>query len=352
VSAARRAVEEVESPEAASSGGWNFEPDGARASRLAADIDDRLIGSIRYLEGEIGSEIGWDAEKLERWTATLAQAQRIDCLVHVLFHSLVEAVQADDFASAGRIAQRLLKSGSAPPQLTILPLEADPDGPRALSLFGRFVDLEEDNRLDLIVPDPAALGPSILLIEEALDLIRRNDPDLDRELRAFVTDILLFHQGPDHLLVSAAASCFQNWGGLLVNPSVQRDALDMVELLAHESTHLLLFALALDEPLLTNPASERHFSPLRDAPRTMDGVYHATIVCARVMRALLRQAAAPDADAGFREAALDRAKRSRVLFDESVAIVETAASLTPLGRAVLDGTRKAADALRPALLET
>jgi len=120
--------------------------------------------------------------------------------------------------------------------------------------------------------------------------------------------------------------------------------------LAHEATHLQLFGLALDEPLLTNAPEERYFSPLRDAPRTMDGVFHATIVAGRVARALLRQADAVAESRELRETARDRAARSTRQFDEGVAIVEAHARLTPLGQRVLDDSKAAMATLRERLV--
>ena len=165
-----------------------------------------------------------------------------------------------------------------------------------------------------------------------------------------VAELLLVGQEDSHRFTTAAVSCFQNWGGLLVNPVVQRDALIMVEMLAHEMTHLLLFGVAMDEPLLTNAPDERYYSPIREAPRTMDGVYHATIVAARVTRALLRQAEATDATQELREIAIQRAATNMRLFDEGVEIVEANAALSPVGRRVLEDSKAAMASLRSHLL--
>jgi HEXXH motif-containing protein len=79
-----------------------------------------------------------------------------------------------------------------------------------------------------------------------------------------------------------AASSFNQWGGVVANVSVLNSLVRLVATLVHEATHLLLFGMAMDEPLLSAEAGRRFASPLRDELRTMDGVYHATIVCARM----------------------------------------------------------------------
>jgi hypothetical protein len=59
----------------------------------------------------------------------------------------------------------------------------------------------------------------------------------------------------------------------------------MVQMLAHESSHNLLFGFSADESLVENSPEELFPSPLRMDPRPMDGICHATLagkVCAFV----------------------------------------------------------------------
>ena len=314
---------------------WGFQPDASRALALRDEINTRLISSLRYVFGEVGDALGCDADRFAAWVAALEQAVRPDPLIHVLFHSIVADVQAGDIDAARRAAERMLTLGAAREGLTVNALDAEDDAPRPAVLFARFADIEDDNRLDFVAPDPALAGDFKTLIEGGIELIRRNDPALDGELRTLLTDVLLASQAPSHLFTTAALSCFQNWGSLLVNPNCQRDVIDVVETLAHEATHLTLFALALDEPLLNNDPNARYFSPLRQAQRSMDGVYHATIVSARVTRALLQQARATD-DPEVRAVALERAEIAAVYFDEGLLVIEPNADFSPLGRQVLD----------------
>ena len=41
----------------------------------------------------------------------------------------------------------------------------------------------------------------------------------------------------------------------------------MIDLLVHESSHVLLFGVAAEEPLTRNPGTERYASPVRRDPR-------------------------------------------------------------------------------------
>jgi hypothetical protein len=315
---------------------WSLYPDPVRARAATREIDRRLIASLRYVFDTVGESLGCDADRVAHWLDGLAAADRPDPLVHALFHSLVAEYEGGDFDAARRLADRLLTVGAGHPGLEVHPVEPDESSRRPVGLFSRFADLEEANSLDFVVPTEATVARVTPFIAEALGLISRNDPGLDGEFRALVSDILLVAQAPGHKFTTWAVSCFQNWGGLLVNAAVQEDALDLVEMFAHEATHLLLFATALDEPLVTNPPDELHHSPIRGAPRSMDGVFHATIVSARVIRAMLQQASAAGQDSELAHLAHAHAAPHLRLFDEGVEIVEAAARLTPLGRRVLD----------------
>jgi HEXXH motif-containing protein len=328
---------------------WSFEPDGARAQALSAEVNRRLIDSLRYVFDEAGAALGIEPARFKAWIDALEKAGRPDPLVHTLFHALVAEIQSGDIEAATPLAERLLTLSGARPGLGVHPVDDVTNGARPLALFSRFVDLEEDNRLDLKAPGEELVASVVPVIDFALDLIARNDPALDGELRALVAELLLVGQEDSHLFTTAAVSCFQNWGGLLVNPVMQKDALIVIETLAHEMTHLLLFGLAMDEPLLTNDPNDHFHSPIRNAPRTMDGVYHATIVAARSARALLRQAEAAGADTELREIALERAAPNVRLFDEGVEIVEANAKLTAIGRSVLDDSKAEMAKLRSQL---
>jgi HEXXH motif-containing protein len=72
------------------------------------------------------------------------------------------------------------------------------------------------------------------------------------------------------------------WGALLLNPDAFADDMLLLQALAHESGHTLLFGFTTDEPLVVNDADELHVSPLREDPRPMDGIFHATYVSARM----------------------------------------------------------------------
>jgi hypothetical protein len=57
-----------------------------------------------------------------------------------------------------------------------------------------------------------------------------------------------------------------------------------LEHLVHESSHNLLFALMIMDPMVLNPVSQKFSAPLRKDLRPMYGIYHAVFVVARMVR--------------------------------------------------------------------
>ena len=112
--------------------------------------------------------------------------------------------------------------------------------------------------------------------------------------------------------------------------------MDLVGTIAHECTHLLLFAYALDEPLIMNPPEQRFHSPLRDAPRSMDGIYHAAIVSARMAHAFRRQLQSGALPSPLSHLARERTAASVDCFQRGLAIIRESGRLSPLAEAILN----------------
>ena len=114
----------------------------------------------------------------------------------------------------------------------------------------------------------------------------------------------------------------------------------MVQALAHECAHSLLFGLSTDGPLVQNDEGERFASPLRSDPRPIDGILHATFVTARMHQAvarLLEAEALPGSDRAEAERAL---ATNAELFARGLATLDQHARLTPIGAAALAGARR------------
>ncbi|MBY6153923.1 hypothetical protein KUV47_11925 [Vannielia litorea] len=176
------------------------------------------------------------------------------------------------------------------------------------------------------------LAEGFALMQEAL-------PDLHAELSAIVHRIVAAEGRKGAKTQFDGASHYQFWGLLLLNPAFHKTRLAIVEVLAHEASHSLLFGLTIDEPLVFNPDEDLYPSPLRIDPRPMDGIYHAAYVSARMAWAMETIAASGLLSAPEREAALEAAASDRANFASGLSVIDAHGDLSPTGAAVLARAR-------------
>lgn len=123
-------------------------------------------------------------------------------------------------------------------------------------------------------------------ILEALALLKAHDSDSHAEFDTFVQCVRLFEgrvlRGETSMLSFGAV-----W--LRVPDKEQDQVAYWLEHLIHEVAHLRLESVFMHERLVLNPLSEQRFrAPIRDDPRPMRGVFHATFVLARIIRVFRR----------------------------------------------------------------
>ena len=210
--------------------------------------------------------------------------------------------------------------------------------------LSRWWDMEPDNALHLAAVTPAELAAARQLIGRAMDELQQAAPDLYAEVLIITREIVVAQPGQSRRLDFGAVSSFAAWGAIGINHRAHSHWADCLRTVVHESAHLLLFAIARDQPLVYNDATERQSSPLRDDARPVDGIFHAAFVSAREALALdaclQRLEAAPatadPALAGY----LEQLRSLSVLaFVECDAQLREHAQLSPLGKEILSETR-------------
>jgi HEXXH motif-containing protein len=165
-------------------------------------------------------------------------------------------------------------------------------------------------------------------------------PELADEIRALIRDVVFVGCEPGtNGFTFHGASSFYLWGALFLNAGMHPDRVSMAEGLTHEAAHSLLFGYTLGAPLVDNDASEQFASPLRDDPRPMDGIVHATYVLARMHYCIERLLASQALTIAERDR-LEAAKlRRRADYLQGLDIVSAHARFTPIGRALLNGAQ-------------
>jgi len=116
-------------------------------------------------------------------------------------------------------------------------------------------------------------------------------------------------------------------------------ALELVQALAHESGHNLLFGLCVNGPLQDNDDNERYSSPLRRDLRPMDGIVHATYVTARMHQSIQRLLDENVLGEQQRQEAEQANAVNARHFASGMETVDRHARLTALGQTVMNGAQ-------------
>jgi hypothetical protein len=317
---------------------FGFEASAQRAEFLDRRMRHELGQSLIYLLGELQARFSLDQARVASFLQRL-QSAPISPLAFATYADLVIAIDGNDLKLAGRLCDRLFSQPTSSGGLQILSL-GDRSTDDQADLYVRYVNTDPEIPLDLFPPSSESVDYSRQRITEAFALMQAGDPELADEIRMLLRQIVLCGGSEDPAKYTFdGASSLMLWGAILLNANRRGDELDMVQMLAHESAHNLLFGLATDEALLTNDDTERFSSPLRDDPRPLEGIYHATFVLARMHRSIKRLL-----DHGvLAETQAKRARiemeRNAVAFFGSMKTLDAHADLTETGAAIIEGAR-------------
>lgn len=173
-------------------------------------------------------------------------------------------------------------------------------------------------------------------IEEALSLLAEADPPSAEEFSALVRLLVLSQpESRDARNDFGACSTFFLRETVLVNAANRRTPVKAIDMLVHEASHILLFSLAMDQPLTTDTGQIRHQSAARRDLRPIDGIFHAGFVSTRVHLAMERMLASGRLSAAESAEAVLRRERNRAIAVNSIASVTEKAPLTENGERVL-----------------
>jgi HEXXH motif-containing protein len=315
-----------------------FSPSAARARRLDGRMRSELGASLRYLverlEPFLPAAPGMAAPFLER-----LELGPVPPIAFALYSDLVLAIDADDLDLAEKLLRQLAALPNHPGDRVIRELK-DPETDDESARLTRYIDSDPKMPLALTAPSAASAQQSREAIDGAFRLLAKADPDLGEEIRALLREIVLCRSrqnAPEY--VFDGASCFLLWGAILINAERSGGALEMVQMLAHESAHNLLFGLCPSEPLLLNDPAERYSSPLRHDPRPLEGIYHATFVTARMHRSARQLRASGILDAAQEKTVAAQADYTRDSFRQGMALLDAHAKFTEPGRAIIECAR-------------
>ena len=165
----------------------------------------------------------------------------------------------------------------------ILPSDASPHRENQ-DMYLRAMNIDSEPNLNFLMgaPSHTLANQFSHRIVSGFKLMQLAVPELAEEFKALVNDIVMVVGDAKSDYQFDGGSSYFLWGTLFLNATSHQTDIAMVEVLAHESAHMLLYACAIDEPLVLNPDEDLYPSPLRVDLRPMDGIYHATFVSARM----------------------------------------------------------------------
>lgn len=314
-----------------------FDPDPKRAEAVAVRMQARLGESLRYILDQCAGRVPFPREGMAAFLDRLATGP-VSPLVFGAYCDLVLALNSNALDEAQTIISEIAVAPNVRPGPRIIDLTDHPSLDLPANRYRRFADTDMTMPVSVGPPKPDDAAHDRALISEALATLDAGNPSLADEIRILLREIVLA-AGPFE-----GVSSFMLWGATILSVRSHKTVIDMVQALAHESGHNLLFGLCADGPMHENDDKARYSSPLRSDLRPMDGIIHATYVTARMHQAVQRLA-----DAGVLNAlqmAEVRATNTNNAkgFAQGMEEIESHARLTSLGRTILEGAKRYMDA--------
>ena len=316
---------------------YAFRPDTGRASvvdrRVRASYADSIAQLLGAFEGQGAIAAGTAAAVAQR-----VRRERVSPGTIAAYADLMEATFSDRADDAARALDCLVRSAERPggDDLRFVTLDDRVLGPGQSRRYLWVLDDDPASPLSVTRLSAAELAASEGVARATLALLDEAVPELAGEVRALVREILLVRSAPGSPSDFHGASAYLFWGGLLINGPYHRTRPGLAQALAHESGHSLLFGLNLGAPLVENDPGERHASPLRDDPRPMEGIVHATYVVARMHYCMARLLEWPGLSLEEREEATRAKAAHERAFSEGAERIGRFARFTPGGRAAFE----------------
>jgi len=328
----------------------SFYPNQTRAKAIDARMHNELAKSLEYVITQIklqspGSETCQHADKLQSVISLLQSGQRVSPAVFASYYQLVLSILAgEDFTEK---IYDLIDTVETRETLVFKDFSAAGLGSeKMISLYTASLDTDDKLSFGFFPPKPEESNRTKASVMRAITLMRQLVPDLAAEFEAIVIEVLLAAADEPDAPRFDGASSYMLWGALALSVDDEKSDLEMIETLAHEAGHSILFGLTIEEPLVKNDDDDVFESPLRPDPRPMDGIYHATFVSARMHNAmqeckksgLLKKEQLIEC-----ETYLDASKQA---FIDGYSVVADSGDLTATGKTIIDNAYEYMSSIR------
>lgn len=322
---------------------FSFVPTGEQGRRCDGAMRRGLADSLAYIVEQSRGQVGFDEPALQRLIDGLRAGHGYPASTFGIYYDLVPALTSGDRAAAEALFGELAAERPLTEPCRVLGLDDPALG--QVSRYKRLLDTDTTRPYGFQPPAPAQTRAFAERLQQARGIIRQVIPELAAEQEAILREIILAvgDAGSDYTF--DGGSSYMLWGALFLNAESHTSDMAMIEVLAHEASHSLLFGCCTGEPLVLNADDELFSSPLRRDPRPMDGIYHATFVSARMHWTMSRLLESGLAETAQVEEARARRDESRQSFEQGYSVVAEHADLTTTGRAIMQRTRAYMDSV-------
>ena len=266
-------------------GSFSFYPNLNQTSTLDCRSRLSLADSLDYLTQQSLATLNFDFTKLEPLINAIRSGQRFPGTTFYIYAEIVIALYNNEQKKAIDWFNKIIIEEPLPViefgPCRILPYDASPHLENQ-EIYTRAMDSDRDMHFFMNAPSNELSHQFSHRIISAFKLMQLAMPELAEEFKVLVSDIVMVVDDVKSDYQFDGGSSYFLKGTLFLNATSHQTDIAMVEVLAHESAHMLLYACTFDEPLVLNPDEDLFPSPLRSDLRPMDGIYHATFVSARM----------------------------------------------------------------------
>lgn len=244
-----------------------------------------LADSLEHIGEEATGKLPFDFSTLEPLITDMRDGARYPSSTFAIYAELVLSICNDELDLALLLLQELVQEKPLAQGFRVLSIE----DPVHVRNTGRYLrSMNNDPNIQFFM-GPPSVDLSAKFSQQVLTsykLLACAVPGLAEEFDELVSDVIMVVGDDKAKYQFDGVSSYLLWGALFLNATSHATDVAIVEVMAHESAHILLYACAADEALVRNADEELFSSPLRVDPRPMDGIYHATFVSARMHWAL------------------------------------------------------------------
>jgi hypothetical protein len=308
-----------------------FPPDPERGSVLYANVKDRLGDTFRQLAEASRPVVEIDEPRFAAFLDQLGRSRHVSPRFFTIYFDILEAIARDDVDSVSACFNALNMIDGHFSDVAFRNLTDDDLGTGNAARYKRWADADPETPLHLNALTLPEFERISTIASEALAVLDAGAPEVSGEIRSLLEEVVFANGDADDKITFHGISSFCLWGAIVMNAEGHKTPLEVLQTIAHESSHMHLFGVALNSPLVLNDDDERYKSPLRFDPRPMDGIYHAVYVSARMHYALTRVLSSgvlsPTQIEEARAACLIHVKS----FREGLATVQAEGTLSELG---------------------